>query len=217
MSRSAEHDDDRPPPGNTSDRKKPGSNEPGSGQSGAGENTSPRGLTDTFHEIQSGLRNFLRSRLPQQADVDDCLQRVFLATLNQQRPIPPVAHRAWLYRVAATESARWWREKSREERATRNHAVQHHANDSWHPPASISEPTCRDVDPSQLLETEETLEQVRKAIARLPPETRQILRKRLHDGMTFQAIAEEMQVPLGTVLTRTRRALERIRCDLERD
>lgn len=59
-------------------------------------------------------------------------------------------------------------------------------------------------------ETLET-ERVRNAMARLPPEQRQVVDLIYFGGMTHQQVADRVGVPLGTVKGRLRLALEKLR------
>ena len=52
---------------------------------------------------------------------------------------------------------------------------------------------------------------VRKALGGLPEEQRRVVLARVYDDKTFAEIAGEFGLPLGTVLTRMRRALEKLR------
>jgi RNA polymerase sigma-70 factor (ECF subfamily) len=156
---------------------------------------------EVLEEVRGGLRNFLAGKLPQAADVDDCLQSVSVAMLNNQTEIPPAARRAWLYRVAANEAARWWRDKSTTDRILEKHAG--------------NTPGVDTTAPSRM-ETQELVQQVNQAIENLSDNSRRIVRMRLNDGMTFQAIADQLQLPLGTVLTRMRRAMQQLRNQLDK-
>ena len=40
---------------------------------------------------------------------------------------------------------------------------------------------------------------------------------RIHDDLTFQQIADQLNIPIGTALTRMRRALEKLRNEIEPD
>jgi RNA polymerase sigma-70 factor (ECF subfamily) len=60
----------------------------------------------------------------------------------------------------------------------------------------------------------EAIEQVRVALDRLPPRLREIVRLRIYEEKTFAAIAEELNIPLGTALTRMRTALQQLRLTL---
>lgn len=152
-----------------------------------------------FDESESGLRRFLTGKLPQAADVDDCMQSVSVAMLKNSTEIPIAARRAWLFRVAANEAARWWRNKSTTERVLEKHA----------------DSACRDDTSPPAIETEETVQRVNQAIENLSEEVRLIVTLRLRQGLTFQAIADQLQLPLGTVLTRMRRAMQRLRSEFE--
>ena len=157
---------------------------------------------EVFKEAESGLRRFLLGKLPQAADAEDCLQSVMVAMLTNESNIPHVARRAWLYRVAANEAARWWRNKSTTDRVLEKHA---------HASAYI------DTEIPSAIETQETLRRVHQAIEKLPNHTQQVIRLRLADGLTFQAIADRLDQPLGTVLTRMRRAMQQLRTELDGD
>ena len=57
--------------------------------------------------------------------------------------------------------------------------------------------------------------EVREALAGLPPEQRQVLEMAYFGGKTQVQIAEELQIPLGTVKTRTFAAMRKLRAALE--
>jgi RNA polymerase sigma-70 factor, ECF subfamily len=75
-------------------------------------------------------------------------------------------------------------------------------------PLPSHEDTWATVD--QMLETE----QVRQAMAHLPPEQRQVVDLVYYGGLTHQEIADHVGVPLGTVKGRLRLALEKLRDSL---
>ena len=49
------------------------------------------------------------------------------------------------------------------------------------------------------------------AIARLPKEFREVMRLRVEVGLSYAEMAEELDVPIGTVMSRISRARERLR------
>lgn len=161
---------------------------------------------DVFDRTEPGLRKFLAGKLPQTADVDDCMQSLSVAMLTNETKIPAAARKAWLYRVAANEAANWWRKKSTTDRILEKHAAYSlDAADN----AVISGPT--------EIETKETIQQIKQAIENLSDDARRVIKMRLRDGMTFQSIADQLHLPLGTVLTRMRRAMLRLRSQLGDD
>src|SRR5258705_119251 len=56
---------------------------------------------------------------------------------------------------------------------------------------------------------------IRRAIAALPPPQREVLELRHRGGLKFREIAQQLDRPLGTVLTQMRAALEKIGAALE--
>ena len=58
---------------------------------------------------------------------------------------------------------------------------------------------------------QEEVEQLTRLIGELPKEQRDVLRLRFFENMTFAEIAETMQTPIGTALSRMRLALARLR------
>lgn len=154
----------------------------------------------TFAESETGLRRVLQNRLPQSADVDDCLQSVFIAMLNNTTNVPPTARRAWLFTVAAREAAKFWRQRATTDRVMEKHASAAYVVHS---------------DTASQLEQQETERRIQRAIENLPEGSRHIVQLRLKHDLTFAAIAEQLQLPLGTVLTRMRRAMQRLRDELD--
>ena len=68
-----------------------------------------------------------------------------------------------------------------------------------------------DALPDSLLLREETASTVRKALHSLPGSQREVVIARVYDGKSFAQIASDAGLPLGTVLTRMRLALDKLR------
>ncbi len=71
------------------------------------------------------------------------------------------------------------------------------------------------VAPESRLVHAETVERVRKALRELPAEQAEVVRRRMFREQKFAEIAAELNLPLGTVLTRMRLALARLRKSLK--
>lgn len=153
----------------------------------------------TFLASEPGLRAFLRGRLRQESDVDDCLQVVFVKLSENGGTVSPNALRAWLFRVAANESARLWRRKASTDKMIERYGAQDVAQ----------------VDPTdQVIQTETTV-LIQRAVHKLPASWQRVVRLRIYENLTFQQISDQLNIPLGTALTRMRRALERLKSELE--
>lgn len=163
----------------------------------------PNSWNAIFHRMRPGLRRFLAAKLPQDADVEDCLQAVSVAMLQNEASVPVAARKAWLFRVAANQAALWWRRRGTTDRVMEKHS--HYAL------------TEQNDDATSHLEQDETIRQIQRSIERLPVDSQEIIQKRIHEGLTFQEIADQLQIPLGTVLTKMRRAMERLRREISDD
>src|SRR5216684_8339119 len=60
-----------------------------------------RQISEVIVEERSRLRNFIRKRVPNEADVEDLLQDVFYELVEANRLLMPIEHMTgWLFRVA---------------------------------------------------------------------------------------------------------------------
>ncbi len=152
------------------------------------------------------LRVFVFGILRNNELVGDVLQTVFQKALEHGDSVDPLAVRAWLTRVAHNEALLLKRKQGVDSRAlTVLGSRQLGAGQSGSDPAAL---------PIDELIRRETAERVRAAVQRLPPDQRFVVEKRIHGDQTFAEIAADLQVPLGTVLTRMRLALAKLRLAL---
>lgn len=112
--------------------------------------------------------------------------------------------RGWLFRVGWNEAMLVRRVRARHQELLRK-AV-------WN--RDLDRPD--QVSPESALVQNETVEAVRKAIGDLPEDQRNVVRSRIYEDKTFAVIAEELGVPLGTVLTRMRLAMQKLQRVLSR-
>ena len=154
-----------------------------------------------FEQALPGLRNFLHNRLTQESDIDDCLQTVSVRMIEKGSKVAPASRRAWLFQVAANEAAGLWRR-----RAVAKKAMQHYAESETN------------IDlPIDSVAAAETSKQILDALRALPPEWQKVVQLRINQNRTFQQIADQLDIPLGTALTQMRRALERMKRELDSD
>lgn len=80
-----------------------------------------------------------------------------------------------------------------------------------HPQAESSEPPAHTSDPARDAEHADRRERIARALASLSPEQRETILLAYFGGLSQSEIAERCGLPLGTVKTRTRLAMEKLR------
>jgi len=133
---------------------------------------------------------------PQSAD--DIVQDTWVAALERPTAVRTSA-RGWLAAVA--RNAARMRRRSGARRSRRERQVAR--------PEAIP-------SPADLVERERTRRLVLSAVLRLEEPYRSTVILRFYDSLPPRAVARRLGVPVETVRTRTRRALERMRQDLDR-
>ena len=71
-----------------------------------------RQISEVVAEQRARLRNFIRSRVPDPADVEDIVQEVFYELVEANRLLMPIDHvTGWLFRVARNRITDLFRKK----------------------------------------------------------------------------------------------------------
>ena len=130
----------------------------------------------------------------------DVVQTTFAALSRFGGDVAPEARKSWLFRVVHREAMR-----VRERQKPYNQSSQNSAAAVYESHASY------EINPLSKMADQEEIEQLTKRIGALPKEQHQVLRLRFFENMTFAEIAETMQIPIGTALSRMRLALTRLR------
>ena len=76
--------------------------------------------------------------------------------------------------------------------------------------------TGREASPAHASESKQRADAVRRAVASLPQELREVVLMKEFEELTFQEIADALQIPLSTVKSRLYTALKQLRLKLER-
>lgn len=155
-----------------------------------------------YLEYSERLAAFVRGVV---GDVDlsrEVVHATFERAMESAGDVAPEARKAWLYRVAWNEALQLRRRQGIEGRAFQE----------WIRRDGTAEKGGEQAGPllGELIRREQ-VEQVRDVLERLPPEQRAVVQQKIYDGFTFAEIAERSSVPLGTVLTRMRLALAKLR------
>jgi RNA polymerase sigma-70 factor (ECF subfamily) len=148
-----------------------------------------------------GVVNVVYRMCGEPAVAEEAAQEAFLrAWLNLGRYNPRFTFRNWVYRIALNVAV----DSLRRERPT---------SDIDAEPLESGA-----VGPEAWLERKQLAEQVQQAVLDLPPASRAVLVLREYEALSYQEIAEALDIPMGTVMSRLnyargqmRRALGQLR------
>jgi RNA polymerase sigma-70 factor (ECF subfamily) len=144
---------------------------------------------------RQGVVNVVYRMCGDSALAEDAAQEAFLrAWHNLGRYNPRFAFRSWVYRIALNLAV----DTLRRERPTTDLGTE--------PLVSSAE------GPEACLVRKQQAEQVRRAVLALPPASRSVVVLREYLGLSYHEIAEALDIPMGTVMSR----LNYARCQLRR-
>lgn len=160
-----------------------------------------RSVVESLHARHADeLRRFLWGVLRDADAVQDVLQSSLLIALEQGEAAREETLKGWIFRVAYHEALQH-RRRQGTTRKVLSQAV-------W-----IAETAT--AAPDEVLQRREAQQEVREALDRLPQTEQEVVRLRIHGDLTFAEVARELGLPLGTVLTRMRSALGKLRQKLQ--
>ncbi len=159
----------------------------------------PEGLEGAFVAWQAELLGMLYHMIGNAEDAQDALQETFIKCWRHQAELPEVDNlRAWVFRIAINTAkdyrATAWRRRRRGIEPTQLRLV-----------------AADEQDPGHQAQRQEQLEALRKAISQLRLEEREVFLLRQDGQLTYEQIAEVLNIPVGTVKTRMRLALAKLR------
>jgi len=171
--------------------------------SGDGERIDPSEVERWFHQFGGPLRSFLLGVTSDPEAVDEAFQATFTRAMEAGHTARAETLKGWLFRVAYNEAMLAGRKRQLRDRSLKRLAER---------------PRTETATPEELASLDESIRSVRELIEELPVEQQAVVRKRIYEDKTFKVIAEELDAPLGTVLTRMRSALAKLHRRLaERD
>jgi RNA polymerase sigma-70 factor (ECF subfamily) len=135
---------------------------------------------ELFDRYKNPIYGFVRRRVDDPGRAEEITQDVFLALVQQQKNYEVRASfRTFLYRIAV------------------NRVVSERRKMAEAPALDPEVAAGGDIG---------VVQQVREALARLEPEQREIVMLREYEGLSYQEIAQVLNVPVGTVRSRLFRA-----------
>lgn len=167
-----------------------------------------RQLSALIAEARPRLRNFIRRRVPNEADVEDLLQEVFFEVLEAYRLMEPVQRwSAWMFRVARNRIVDRFRRKRLASLSSDPIAVSEEGE-----PLLLQDvlPT-PDAGPAEAYARKVLLAELEEALAELPAEQREVFLAHEVEGLSFKEIAERTGVGENTLLSRKHYAVRHLR------
>lgn len=152
-----------------------------------------------YLDYADDLRAFLIGLLRDHDLAGEALQAAFTKAMEAGHTADPAKLKGWLFRVAYNEAMALRRKQKTHDKSL--------AKLAWHKPSEHDQP-------DDNISRGETITRIRHSLNSLSEAQREVVRLRIYEEMTFAAIAEELNVPLGTVLTRMRLALKKLQRDM---
>jgi RNA polymerase sigma-70 factor (ECF subfamily) len=159
----------------------------------------PAVVAALYLEHADELRRFLIGVLRDPHAAADAMQSAFAKLVEQGPSVKAESRKSWLFTVAYREALVLKRRQGVE-----RGAIEKLASDP------LGKQLRYDPPDAPLIEWE-TVERVRRAMENLPAEQREVVRLKITEQMTFAAMAAQLNLPLGTVLTRMQLALAKLR------
>ena len=145
------------------------------------------------------LKGFIMRSGTNGAQAEDIVQDVMLTVWRKAHLFDP--HRAqvsaWIYQIA------------------RNRQIDVIRKERRPVPEELKLPETDEIDASQILAVEQDAAQLKAELAELTPDQRAIIEQAYLGELTHQEISAQSGLPLGTVKSRIRLGLERLRHDLK--
>ncbi len=169
-------------------------------------------LIDQYHQqIYSLIAHSLRDP----ADAADITQEVFLKVFRSIRGFHGEASlRTWLYRIALREASnqrRWWSRHKYQEIGLDTPCCSYSPDGAGDNPTILSTLTAGGASPFDQAAQHEVRRRVESALHQLPKCFRAVVVLREIEGLTYDEIADLLQVNLGTVKSRLMRGRAALR------
>lgn len=154
------------------------------------------------------LRTVIMARLGEYQAVDDVMQEVALAAVEQRSPLLDASKVApWLYRLAITQALLYRRRRGRWRKLAIGYAQK----------VQPQEADARSVNPLDWMLADERSQLVRKALTQLCRRDAEILMLKYSEDWSYHDIAGHLGIGHSAVEARLHRARQRLRVLLARD
>jgi len=152
-------------------------------------------------------------RITGRGDVaDDILQEVFLKIIrNPNLYKEKNKFRAWLFTIANNAAMDYFRKEA----SRKNEPLPQQNSENEENTFAAIAPDVLEDGPEKRFENKQLAEKIERALASLSYEQRQVFYMRHYSELSFNEIAEILNLPIGTVLARMSRAADKLRKEIE--
>ncbi len=182
-------------------------------ESAADQRLRPAEVDALYAQFGSDVLAFLAGVLRDRDLAAEALQNTFRRLLEVGHTARPESVKGWLFKVAFHEGLALKRRQGADHRAILQYGRLRSASQG----IDSAGLTRGDSPQMQELISDEEVRRLRQGLAELPAEQRWVVERRIDHEETFAVIAANLGVPLGTVLTRMRLALQKLERILKHD
>ncbi len=162
----------------------------------------PAAYAELYDACADRVHHYLVVRLGSRADADDLLQETFVRLARTRKRLAAVENLvAYAFATARNEAIR---------------LVERRAREAWLRTAPSRESLFQEAT-GHVLQDIETAEWVAASLARLSHDLREIVELKIYADLTFREISEVTGLAQGTVATRYRSALEKMRSQMVKE
>lgn len=173
--------------------------------SSATQRLRPEDVSSLYRQHSQGLLAYLVGVLKNADQAAEALQNTFQRVLEAGHTARRESFQGWIYKVAFHEAMA----------LRRKMAIEQRANHQYSAVQAIRQLAAGALAPQEWhLTQREELVRIQQALAQLPAEQRFVVERRVYHEETFAVIAAQLKVPIGTVLTRMRLALQKLQKSL---
>ena len=167
-----------------------------------------RHISEIIAEERSRLRNFIRKRVPNEADAEDLLQDVFYEVVEAYRLMEPVQRwGAWMFKVARNRIIDSFRKRRLEASGNDPVAVSDEGEELLLEDVLPSP----DAGPAEVYARTVLMQELEEALDELPEEQRDVFIAHELEGTSFKEISARTGVGVNTLLSRKRYAVLHLR------
>ena len=163
------------------------------------DNRDRAAFAQLFDHFAPRLKGFLMRSGTASTQAEEIVQEVMLTVWRKAEQFDPNRAQVatWIYQIA------------------RNRKIDVIRKESRPIPEELTEDPANEPDAAQILAVEQEATQLKKALANLKPDQRDMIEKAYMGGLSHQQISAQTGIPLGTIKSRIRLGLERLRHELK--